>query len=104
MYIFVGMAVFLRNISFHGILLDALFEPGNPDWQTVHDLVSNGIRDGTVKPLQTTVFNGDDIEAAFRFMGHGNHVGKVLIKVKCLLLPEYQIKSNQIMSNQIEYD
>jgi len=83
------MAVFLRNISFHGILLDALFEPGNSDWQTVHDLVSNGISDGTVMPLSTTVFERDDIEAAFRFMALGKHVGKVLIKVKCLHLLGY---------------
>ena len=76
------MAVFLRNVSFHGIQLDALFEPGNPDWQTVHDLVSKGIEDGTVKPLQTTVFERDDVEAAFRFTAQGEHIGKVLIKVK----------------------
>ena len=78
---FVGTAVFLRNISFHGILLDALLDPGNPDWQTVHDLVSSGIRDGVVKPLQTTVFDVDNVEAAFRFMAQGKHIGKVLIKV-----------------------
>ena len=78
-----GMAVFLRNVSFHGIMLDALFEQGHPDWQKVHCLVSNGISDGTVKPLQTTVFDKDDIEAAFRFMAQGKHIGKVLIKVKC---------------------
>jgi len=76
-----GMGVFLRNISFHGVLLDALFEPGNRDWQKVHSLVSNGILDGTVKPLQTTVFDTDDIEGAFRFMAQGKHIGKVLIKV-----------------------
>jgi len=75
------MSVFLRNISFHGILLDALFEPGNPDWQTVRDLVSSGIRDGTVKPLQTTVFERDEVEAAFRFMAQGMHIGKIVIKV-----------------------
>jgi len=74
--------VFLRNISFHGILLDALFEPGNADWPCVRDLVSTGLRDGTVKPLQTSVFERDDVEAAFRFMAHGDHVGKVLVKVK----------------------
>ena len=76
-----GMGVFLRNISFHGVLLDAVFEPGNPDWQKVHCLVSNGIRDGTVTPLQTKVFDPDNIEAAFRFTAQGKHVGKVLIKV-----------------------
>jgi len=76
------MAVFLRNVSFHGILLDALLEPGHPDWQKVHCLVSNGILDGIVKPLQTTVFDRDDLEAAFRFTAQGKHIGKVLIKVK----------------------
>ena len=79
----IGMAAFLRNISFHGILLDALFEPGSSDWQAVYSLVSDGIRDGTVRPLETTVFERDDIEAAFRFMSHGKHVGKVLVKVIC---------------------
>ena len=79
-----GMAAFLRNISFHGILLDALFEPGSSDWQAVYSLVSNGIRDGTVRPLETTVFERDDIETAFRFMAQGKHIGKVLIKVNCL--------------------
>lgn len=75
------MAVFLRNISFHGILLDALFTDGNEDWQKVFHLVTAGLLDGTVKPLQTTVFERDDIEAAFRYMAQGKHVGKVLIKV-----------------------
>ena len=76
------MAVFLRNMSFHGIVLDALFEPGNTDWSCVYDLVSSGLRDGTVKPLQTSVFQRDDIEAAFRFTAHGKHIGKVLVKVR----------------------
>jgi len=89
------MSVFLRNISFHGILLEALFEPGNSDWQTVRDLVSSGIRDGTVKPLQTTVFERNDIEAAFRFMAHGKHVGKIVIKVKYLLLPRHLVLRNK---------
>jgi len=80
------MALFLRNISFHRILFDSLFQPGNPDWQTVRDLVSSGIQDGLVKPLQTTVFNRDDVEAAFRFMAQGKDIGKVLIKVKYLFL------------------
>jgi len=34
-----------------------------------------------VNPLQTTVFERDDIEAAFRFMASGKHIGKILIKV-----------------------
>ena len=75
------MAVFLKNISFHGILLDALFEDDNPDWRTVYDLVTSGIRDDIVKPLMTTVFERMQVEAAFRFMAQGKHIGKVLVKV-----------------------
>ena len=82
------MAAFLPNVSFHGILTELLWVPGNSDWQIVYDLVSSGIRDGTVKPLPTTVFDQDDVEAAFRFMAQGKHIGKVLIKVKCLHLLE----------------
>ena len=31
----VGLAIFLKNVSFHGILLDALFEAGNSEWEEV---------------------------------------------------------------------
>lgn len=75
------MSVFLKNISFHGILLDALFEDGNRDWETVSNLVKDGIKSGAVKPLKSTTFQKDEIEAAFRFMAQGKHIGKVLIQV-----------------------
>ena len=81
MYHFPGMAIFLKNISFHGILLDALFEEGNAEWGTVSDLLGEGIKQGAVKPLKTTVFDKEDVEGAFRFMAQGKHVGKVLVKV-----------------------
>lgn len=80
------MSIFLKNISFHGILLDALFDPGNKDWENVHQLVSNGIRSGAVKPLDTTVFSHAEVEDAFRYMAQGKHMGKVLIKVNTMSL------------------
>ncbi|XP_041363356.1 fatty acid synthase-like [Gigantopelta aegis] len=76
-----GMAIFLKNISFHGILLDALFD-SHKTWATVADLVSDGIKSGAVRPLRTTVFERGQIEDAFRFMAQGKHIGKVVIKVK----------------------
>ena len=79
--LFSGMSVFLQNITFHGVLLDALFDDGNPDWDTVSQLLVEGITNGAVRPLPTTVFNSSHIEAAFRFMAQGKHVGKVLIAV-----------------------
>ncbi|RNA09364.1 fatty acid synthase [Brachionus plicatilis] len=75
-----GMSVFLKNISFHGILLDSLFDKSNEhEWKTVHDLVQNGIETGVVKPLNATIFAKDQIEQAFRFMAQGKHIGKVLV-------------------------
>lgn len=76
------MAVFLRNITFHGILLDALFEGDNPDWTAVSELLSEGVKSGAVRPLKSTCFEKEDVEGAFRFMAQGKHIGKVVIKVR----------------------
>ncbi|XP_071965803.1 fatty acid synthase-like [Antedon mediterranea] len=88
-----GMAVFLRNVSFHGILLDALFEEGNDEWQTVADLVTEGIKSGAVVPLRTTVFEKDDVESAFRYMAQGKHIGKVLVKVRDTVEQSFSINA-----------
>ncbi|KAG8129130.1 hypothetical protein E2320_015873, partial [Naja naja] len=76
-----GMALFLKNVAFHGILLDAIFEDKNKDWELVSNLLEEGIKNGVVKPLQTTLFNREDIEAAFRYMAQGKHIGKVVIQI-----------------------
>uniref|UniRef100_A0A8D0FYE7 Fatty acid synthase n=1 Tax=Strix occidentalis caurina TaxID=311401 RepID=A0A8D0FYE7_STROC len=77
-----GMALFLKNVAFHGILLDAIFDVGNQEWELVSELLKKGIKDGVVKPLRSTVFNKEEVEAAFRFMAQGKHIGKVMIKVQ----------------------
>jgi fatty acid synthase len=76
-----GMGIFLKNTTFHGILLDSLFENANEDWLRVHQLVQEGIQNGVVQPLHSNVFNANEIEQAFRFMSQGKHMGKVVIKV-----------------------
>jgi acyl transferase domain-containing protein/NADPH:quinone reductase-like Zn-dependent oxidoreductase/thioesterase domain-containing protein/acyl carrier protein len=76
-----GMSAFLKNITFHGILVDSLFEGDNAEWQRVHQLVAEGIRSGTVKPLDSTLFEKHQIEEAFRFMAQGKHMGKVLVHI-----------------------
>jgi hypothetical protein len=79
------MSIFLKNISFHGILLDALFDEKNADWQEVSRLLDEGIRSGAVRPLNSSVFEKDHLEEAFRFMAQGKHIGKVLIKVELIV-------------------
>ncbi|KAF3691435.1 Fatty acid synthase [Channa argus] len=76
-----GMALFLKNVAFHGILLDALFEEGNREWEEVSQLLKEGIMEGVVEPLKTTVFQRDQVEEAFRYMAQGKHIGKVLLQV-----------------------
>ena len=77
-----GMSIFLKNTTFHGILLDSLFDNPNEDWQRVHALVEQGIQNGVVQPLHSTVFHANEIEQAFRFMSQGKHMGKVVLKVR----------------------
>lgn len=76
-----GMALFLKNVAFHGILLDALFEEGNREWEEVSELLKEGILGGVVQPLKTTVFERTQVEEAFRYMAQGKHIGKVLLQV-----------------------
>lgn len=76
-----GMALFLKNVAFHGILLDALFEEGNREWEEVSHLLKEGIMGGVVQPLKTTVFKRDQVENAFRYMAQGKHIGKVVLQV-----------------------
>lgn len=75
------MALFLKNVAFHGILLDALFEEGNQEWEEMYQLLKEGIARGVVQPLKTTVFERDQVEEAFRYMAQGKHIGKVLLQV-----------------------
>ncbi|XP_024117302.1 fatty acid synthase [Oryzias melastigma] len=77
-----GMALFLKNVSFHGILLDALFEEGNREWEEVYQLLKDGIAGCVVCPLHTTVFQRDQVELAFRYMAQGKHIGKVVLQVR----------------------
>ncbi|XP_037093774.1 LOW QUALITY PROTEIN: fatty acid synthase-like [Pollicipes pollicipes] len=78
-----GMAVFLRNVTFHGILLDALFGDGDPAAKRrVTRLVSEGLSSGVVRPLPRAVFPRDQIEQAFRYMAAGRHIGKVVLQLR----------------------
>ncbi|XP_041987847.1 fatty acid synthase [Aricia agestis] len=79
-----GMAIFLKNTTFHGILLDALFDAGDDseDKRAVVRCVTEGIANGAVRPLPATVYGDQQLEHAFRFMATGKHIGKVLIRVR----------------------
>jgi len=76
------MEVFLKEISFHGVMLDTLFDSPK-EWKIkLQRQVQEHIDSGAIKPLVRTVFECDQVEQAFRYMGAGKHIGKVLIKIR----------------------
>ncbi|KAL1450943.1 hypothetical protein WDU94_003249 [Cyamophila willieti] len=79
-----GMSVFLKNTTFHGILLDALMDANcdSPDKLAVVNYMNEGMKSGAVQPLHATVFSDQQVEQAFRFMASGKHIGKVVLKVR----------------------
>lgn len=76
------MELFLKEISFHGVMLDTLFQSPN-EWKKVFQRqVQDNIDSGAIKPLVRTVFECDQIEPAFRYMAAGKHIGKVLVRIR----------------------
>mmetsp|Transcript_18751 Transcript_18751/g.46867 ORF Transcript_18751/g.46867 Transcript_18751/m.46867 type:complete len:2716 (+) Transcript_18751:643-8790(+) len=74
-----GMHCLLKNVSIMGIDLDQILnQPA--EWAIVHRLVQEGLNSGEVEPLDVGgCFPTTQITEAFRFMGAGTHVGKVLL-------------------------
>lgn len=72
-----GMEAFLKEISFHGIMLDNLFDAPAEKKIELNELLCKYLRNGAVKPLVRTVFPKDQVEAALRYMAAGKHMGKV---------------------------
>ncbi|XP_012280372.1 fatty acid synthase [Orussus abietinus] len=75
-----GMEVFLKHVSFHGVLLDTT----NKLWEkeAVKELLKKGIKDGVVKPLPRVVFPKTEVEAALRYMATAKHIGKVILRIR----------------------
>lgn len=78
------MSIFLKNTTFHGILLDSLFDAKSesPEKKEVVRLLNEGIKNGAVNPLPATVFSESQVEQAFRYIGSGKHIGKVVLKIR----------------------
>ena len=76
------------NKTFHGILLDKLFDTDemSPAFKEQMESVANsldrGLAEGFVRPIKSRVFKRNQIEAAFRYMATGKHIGKVLIEIE----------------------
>lgn len=55
-----GMSCFLKNITFHGILLDSLFHSREVG-KKLHRLMEMGIKSGVVRPLSHIIFDAKEV-------------------------------------------
>jgi len=72
-----SMSAFQKGISFHGILLDNMITDNHKHKALLSKMVTDGLRNGTIKPIQAKIFYKTEIEDAFRYMASGKHMGKV---------------------------
>ncbi|KAF7272913.1 hypothetical protein GWI33_014349 [Rhynchophorus ferrugineus] len=68
--------------SFYGIMLD-MFIKEQPSFRyEIQKLLGQYLKANWIKPLNFIVFQMDQAEEAFRYMGTGKHTGKVLIEIR----------------------
>jgi hypothetical protein len=71
------MKMFLKDRSFHGVVLDKTID-ASPELQKVlNDIVLEGILSGVVHPLSRTVFPDVEVEQAFRCACHGRFITRL---------------------------
>jgi hypothetical protein len=61
------MEVFLKETSFHGVMLDKLISEDSDTMNILQDIITEGISAGVVQPLPRTVFTDTETEQAFRY-------------------------------------
>lgn len=75
-----NLLLFKKQTSFHNVALDETLN-GSARCE-IRRLFRKLMEEGAVKPLERNVYRRDEIEEAFRFMAAGEHIGKVLIKLR----------------------
>ncbi|XP_012543114.2 fatty acid synthase isoform X2 [Monomorium pharaonis] len=76
------ISAFQKGISFHGILLDNMFIGDHKYKSILRKMITDGLKNGIIKPIQVKVFPKTNIEEAFRYMASGKHMGKIIINIR----------------------
>ncbi|KAL6257917.1 hypothetical protein P5V15_011516 [Pogonomyrmex californicus] len=77
-----NMSLFQKGISFYGVLLDNMFTSKHKSKSLLSNMIADGLENGAIKPIRATIFSKSDIEAAFRYMASGQHMGKIIINIQ----------------------
>lgn len=78
----IGLGHFMKDLTFCSVLADRMFGAKQEDIYELYELIDRDIKSGIIQPLDSTVFEVDEVEKAYRYLSTGKHVGKVLIKMR----------------------
>ena len=80
------MFAFLKNITLYGVGLDNISVLDKKShlnlFKKFEIWLYEGIKKGFVKPLSRTIFKTEEVKEAFKYMMAGQHIGKVIIKIR----------------------
>jgi acyl transferase domain-containing protein/NADPH:quinone reductase-like Zn-dependent oxidoreductase/SAM-dependent methyltransferase/acyl carrier protein len=76
-----------RNASFHVVAMDAVFSGNEAMTQKMLEEITRLLEKGVFSPLPFRSFPANRVDAAFRLMAQGKHMGKVLLAFPKLFLP-----------------
>ncbi|XP_017876336.1 fatty acid synthase-like, partial [Ceratina calcarata] len=72
-----GMEIFLKEITFHGVLLDGVIGGMSPVLrEEMYNFLNKQLKDRAkaINPLVRKTFQTDQLEEAFRYMAAGKHI------------------------------
>ncbi|MEU5979170.1 type I polyketide synthase [Streptomyces sp. NPDC047315] len=76
----IGLLPFSRNLTFHSMDLVDMLRTRPQRAGELFDRVLELVDGRAIEPLPYEVYDGEDVESAFRQMARARHVGKVLIR------------------------
>ena len=71
--------VFLKDISYNPVSFD---DVTTKVLQNLYEWLHNNCENGMIRPLPRKIFNIDNANEALRYMISGQHIGKIIIKVR----------------------
>ncbi len=97
----IGLKAMENNVSLHIIDLSTMFS--NDTFKVIlRELIQNGLDRGEIVPLHIDkTFHYTELENAIRYMGGGNHVGKIVIdmrKKETTVKPRFHTKGTHLIT------
>src|SRR4029077_14151305 len=91
-----------KNASFHVVAMDAVFAGDESLTREMLAQIAALVEKGALRPLPFRAFPANNVDAAFRLMAAGKHVGKVMVSFSETFVPrrgepitsKFEIKSD----------